>query len=140
MTDTMPDRNMPVKHEYSYAAVDAASDMSHNAHMKNVRALRIARNLTQVQLAELAGVNQATVSKAERGEMNITMNNIIALAAALQVEPVELFDLPDLQRRALAAISAIDPERRAAALVVLEAMARGCCPPPTSNSTSNAQS
>lgn len=115
---------MNVKHEYAYSAMEAVVALAHNEHMKNVRALRQARGLTQAELAELAGVNQATVSKAERGEMNITMDKIVALAAALNVEPVQLFDLPELQARALAAISAIDPERRAAALVVLEAMAK----------------
>ena len=115
---------MNVKHEYAYSAMEAVAALAHNEHMKNVRALRQARGLTQAELAELAGVNQATVSKAERGEMNITMDKIVALAAALNVEPVQLFDLPELQARALAAISAIDPERRAAALVVLEAMAK----------------
>lgn len=121
----MPHGNMPVKHEYSHANMDGQAAAAHNARMKNVRRLRLARNLTQVQLAELAGVNQATISKAERGELNITMETIVLLAKALHVEPVELFDLPELQQRALAAISAIDPERRAAALVVLEAMAKG---------------
>ena len=115
---------MPVKHEYSQGAVEPCDNRAHNAAMKNVRSLRVARGLTQVQLAELAGVNQATISKAERGEMNTTMETIVAIANALRVEPVELFDLPELQARALAAISAIDPERRAAALVVLEAMAK----------------
>ena len=116
---------MPVKHEYSHGAVEASDRQAHNGAMKKVRDLRIARGLTQVQLAELAGVNQATVSKVERGETNITIDKIEALAVALRVEPVELFDLPELQARALAAISAIDPERRAAALVVLEAMSKG---------------
>jgi transcriptional regulator with XRE-family HTH domain len=115
---------MPVKHDYAHACVDIKSGPLHHAFMENVRKLRLARNLTQAQLAELAGVNQATVSKAERGEMNITMDKIVSLAAALHVEPVELFTLPELQARALAAISAIDPERRDAALIVLEAMAR----------------
>lgn len=124
MLSNMPSRNMNVKHEYAYSAMEAVVALAHNGHMKNVRALRQARGLTQAELAELAGVNQATVSKAERGEMNITMDKIVALAAALNVEPVQLFDLPELQARALAAISAIDPERRAAALVVLEAMAK----------------
>lgn len=98
---------------------------AHNVPMKNVRALRLERGLTQAQLAEIAGVNQATVSKVERGETNITMDKIEAIAAALKVEPVQLFDLPELQARTLAAISAIDPRRREAALVVLEAMAKG---------------
>ena len=116
---------MPVKHEYSCGVVEASARGAHNERMKKVRDLRMARGLTQTQLAELAGVNQATVSKVERGETNITMDKIVALAAALKVEPVELFDLPELQARALAAISAIDPDRRAAALIVLEAMAQG---------------
>ncbi len=72
----------------------------------------------------MAGLNQATVSKVERGEMNVTLEVIDAIATALNVQPVQLFDLPELQARALAAINAIDPERRAAALVVLEAMAK----------------
>ena len=124
MPANMPDRNMHVKHEYSQSAVEWLTRRDHNGGMKNVRTLRLARGLTQAQLAELAGVNQATISKAERGEMNTTMETIVAIANALRVEPVELFDLPELQARALAAISAIDPEQRAAALVVLEAMAK----------------
>lgn len=92
--------------------------------MRNIRNIRKARGLSQVQLAEMAGLNQATVSKVERGEMNVTLEVIDAIATALNVQPVQLFDLPELQARALAAINAIDPERRAAALVVLEAMAK----------------
>lgn len=125
MTGNMPDRNMPVKHVYSCGAVEGCGLAAHNAGMKNVRTLRQARGLTQVELADLAGVNQATVSKLERGETNITIDKIEAIATALKVEPVQLFDLPELQARALAALSAIDPARRDAALIVLEAMARG---------------
>lgn len=124
MPANMPDRNMPVKHGYSCAEVEGGDPSAHNGGMKNVRALRISKGLTQAQLAELAGVNQATVSKLERGETNITIDKIEAIAAALRVEPVQLFDLPELQARALAALSAIDPARRDAALVVLEAMAK----------------
>ena len=121
----MPDRNMTVKHDYSCGAFDACDGRAHTIRMKNVRELRLARGMTQAQLAEAAGVNQATVSKVERGETNITIDKIEAIAAALRVSPVQLFDLPELQARALAALSAIDPARRDAALVVLEAMARG---------------
>lgn len=125
MPRNMPDRNMHVKHEYSQGAVEALAAQAHNARMKKLRDFRRARGLTQVQLAELAGVNQATVSKVERGEMNVTVDTIMLLAAALDVQPVQLFDLPELQARALAALSNIDPARRDAALVVLEAMAKG---------------
>lgn len=118
MPANMPVRNMPVKHDYSCDAVEPASTRAHTLGMKNVRSIRLERGLTQAQLAEMAGINQATVSKVERGETNITMEVIEAIAAALRVEPVQLFDLPELQARALAAISAIDPLRREAALVV----------------------
>lgn len=120
----MPDSHMTVKHEYSYQAVALQTALRQNRAMKKVRDIRKARGLSQAQLAELAGLNQATVSKVERGEMNVTLEVIDAIAAALGVEPVQLFDLPDLHARALAAINAIDPARRDAALVVLEAMAR----------------
>lgn len=116
---------MPVKHEYSWGAVDAIRAGAHNRAMKRVREIRKARGLSQVELAEMAGCNQATISKLERGEMNVTLEVIDAIATALKVEPVELFDLPDLKARALAALGAIKgTARQEAALVVLEAMAK----------------
>lgn len=115
---------MPVKHDYSPGGVEPHGGWLHTAAMDKVREIRKARGLSQVELAEKAGVNQATISKVERGNMNVTLENITAIATALGVEPVQLFSLPELQARALLAISRIDPARRDAALVVLEAMAR----------------
>ena len=91
--------------------------------MENLRQIRESRGLTQGQLAEMAGVTQGTISKIEHGNMNVSLEKITAIAAALGIHPVEMFTLPDLQRRVFIAISAIDPARRDAALVVLEAMA-----------------
>lgn len=95
-----------------------------NSGMQNLKLLRIQRGLTQEQLAEKADVNQATISKIEKGTANFTLDMIQKIAAALDVSPAELFELRDLQRRALEAINAIDPAKRDAALVVLEAMAQ----------------
>lgn len=93
--------------------------------MKKLASLRRKRGLTQNQLAEMAGVDQGTISKIERDSgYNYTADLIRKLADALEVEPAELFGLPDLQSRVLEAIRAIDdPERRQAALTVLESMA-----------------
>lgn len=92
--------------------------------MQNLRNIRTARGLTQEQLAEKADVNQATISKIEKGSANVTLDMIQRLASALDVSPAELFELDELQRRVLEAMNAIDPAKRDAAIVVLEAMAQ----------------
>lgn len=92
--------------------------------MQNLKNIRTARGLTQEQLADKADVNQATISKIEKGSANVTLDMIQRLATALDVSPAELFEMRDLQRRVLEAVNAIDPGKRDAALVVLEAMAQ----------------
>jgi transcriptional regulator with XRE-family HTH domain len=127
MPHNIPHKNMPVN-----AAISIYSDhelaeylvRGHNAQMINLRSIRETRGLSQVQLAEMAGVTQGTVSKIERGQMNVTLDKVIAIAHALNVHPATLFDLPELQARAIQAIGAMSQDRQAAALVVLESMAR----------------
>lgn len=103
---------------------------AHNVDMIRLRELRRQRKLTQVQLAEMAGIDQSTLSKAENGQMNITLQNILAIADALEVQPAELFELPELHRRALAAIDLLKGPSADAAILVLESMASGSSPPP----------
>lgn len=92
--------------------------------MQNLKRIRNDRHLSQAQLAEVAGVNQATISKLENGTANATVDMVERIAAALGVTEAELFGLPELQRRILDAISRMDPAQREAAVVVLEAMAK----------------
>jgi DNA-binding transcriptional regulator YiaG len=56
----------------------------------NIRAAREAHNLTQVQLAERMGVDQARISQWESGQTEPLASSIMALARALGVEPGEL--------------------------------------------------
>lgn len=123
MQGNMIDRHIPVNHVYSCSGMEPKAGIIHNGRMKKLREMREQRGLSQVELAEMVGVGQGYISKIEHGSMNVTLEKIILIAQALRVEPVELFEIPELQQRALAALSAIDPARREAALVVLETMA-----------------
>jgi len=48
--------------------------------------------LSQERLAELAGVHRTYLSSLERGERNVSLDNIYAIAEALGVSPAELFE------------------------------------------------
>lgn len=127
MPPNMPDRHLPVnteREEYAYLAVEREMPTAHTPRMKKVKALRESRKLTQQQLADKVGANQATISKIEKGIANPTQAMIERIAAALDVDPIALFDLNDLQARALGALARMEPGRQEAALLVLEAMAQ----------------
>jgi transcriptional regulator with XRE-family HTH domain len=57
-----------------------------------VRALRDARGLSQEALAERAGIHRTYVSSLERGLRNVGLDNIYALARALEVPTTSLFE------------------------------------------------
>lgn len=71
--------------------------MGRNVELKNnfgkkLAYLRKKRNLSQIQLAEIIDSNFNYVSQIECGRANITMNMLILLADALDVDAKELFD------------------------------------------------
>ena len=59
---------------------------------ERIRALRQNRGLSQERLAEMAGVHRTYLSSLERGERNVSLDNIYAIAEALGVSPAELFE------------------------------------------------
>lgn len=118
-------RNIPVKTErenYSYARVVATSYWAHNRCMKNLRTLRKAKRLSQSDLADMVNVTQSFISKIEKGDGNPSLDVIEAIARALGVTPIALFELPEFHARVLSALDRLPANRRDVALDVLEAM------------------
>lgn len=56
----------------------------------NVKRLRVSAGLSQELLADRAGLHRTYISSIERGERNVSIANIFALAEALGVDPREL--------------------------------------------------
>ena len=57
---------------------------------ETVREMRLALDLSQEMLAELTGLHRTYIGSVERGERNISLQNIVSIAHALQVSPAEL--------------------------------------------------
>jgi transcriptional regulator with XRE-family HTH domain len=56
----------------------------------NLRRERKMRGLSQEALAALAGLHRTYVGSVERGERNISLENIERLARALKIDPADL--------------------------------------------------
>lgn len=54
--------------------------------------IRKSQKLSQMKLAEIVDMNFNYIGQIERGEANVTINTMVILADALNVEVKELFD------------------------------------------------
>ena len=52
-----------------------------------IRELRLAKGFSQEALADEAGVHRTYMGSVERGERNISLDNIVRIARALKVAP-----------------------------------------------------
>ncbi|MGB2592074.1 MAG: helix-turn-helix transcriptional regulator [Candidatus Acidiferrum sp.] len=57
---------------------------------ENLRRIRAEKRLSQEKLGELAGLHRTYIGSIERAERNISIDNIEALAAALNVSVITL--------------------------------------------------
>ena len=65
-----------------------------------IRELRKARDMTQEALAAAAGLHSTYIGGVERGERNVSLDNIGKIAKGLGVEPLELFRFRPQRSRA----------------------------------------
>lgn len=59
---------------------------------QNIRTRRLALRLSQEDLAAEASLHRTYVGAVERGERNVSLDNIVAIATALHVSASELLD------------------------------------------------
>lgn len=58
---------------------------------RRIRRLRLSSRMSQRDLADRAGVRQALISQIEVGAANVTLDSLLKIAIALQVEVETLF-------------------------------------------------
>jgi len=57
---------------------------------KNIKYLRKKLNMSQEALADACGLHRTYIAAVERGERNISLENIVIIARALRVNPDNL--------------------------------------------------
>jgi transcriptional regulator with XRE-family HTH domain len=63
-----------------------------NLLANNLKRYRLERNLTQEELANLAGIEFSTISRIERGLLNASISLVFAIANALDIKPTKLLE------------------------------------------------
>ena len=59
---------------------------------KRLKLLRLDKNLTQLELAEILDMSPNFIGMIERGERNTTVENVFKIARALGIKPSNLFE------------------------------------------------
>lgn len=62
---------------------------------EQIRKLRKANNYSQEDLAELSGLHRTYIGSIERGERNVSLENIIFISRALNCKPSKIFECFD---------------------------------------------
>jgi transcriptional regulator with XRE-family HTH domain len=83
-------RHNPVNH-----AATMDTDDTHTIG-RRIRRIRTARDKSLQVIARLAGMNKSTLHRIERGQRELTLSEIVALASALEIAPSTLIRLPIL--------------------------------------------
>ncbi len=90
MNTSFEDFNRELEAEAEAEGPEAVAELEafrlHFSLARQLMARRRERNLTQKQLAELSGIDQAEISRIERGQANPTTATLGALTRALAVD------------------------------------------------------
>jgi len=57
---------------------------------ENIKTFRLEADLSQEQLADLSSLHRTYIGSVERGERNVSLENIAHIAKALNVTPADL--------------------------------------------------
>lgn len=63
---------------------------------QRIREWRLRRELSQSEVARLAGITQASLSNYENGKRDLPLSTLLGVAQALNVSVGDLLDLPDV--------------------------------------------
>lgn len=63
---------------------------------QRIREWRLRRELSQAEVARLAGITQASLSNYENGKRDLPLSTLLGVARALNVSIGDLLDLPDV--------------------------------------------
>lgn len=105
---------------------------------QRIRQLRKAAGLTQERLARRAGMDYKYLGGVERGERNVTLDNVERIVRALDVEPYEPFLFGTRSSRPVGKLSEevllnlarrTDPKTRALAFELLHGLLRWAAQP-----------
>lgn len=58
---------------------------------KNVKKIRVSKALSQEQLAEITNLHRTYIGSIERGERNVSLQNIVIIAKSLECKITDLF-------------------------------------------------
>lgn len=59
---------------------------------KNIRELRLSKQLSQEEFADICGLHRTYISDIERGNRNVSIDNIEKIAKGLDVDPSILLE------------------------------------------------
>jgi transcriptional regulator with XRE-family HTH domain len=59
---------------------------------RKIREQRIIIGVSQEELADISGLHRTYIGSVERGERNISLQNIVRIAQALSISPSVLFE------------------------------------------------
>lgn len=110
------------KHNLTFCVVAPTCDFRNGRAMRlRIKELREAREMTQEALGEVVGLEGATISRIERGQLTKTLDRLQRIAKALNVSPIDLFEVSDedAERTALLVMLSQLPDEKKGALSAL---------------------